>query len=306
MASYRYDPFGRRYSKTVNGVTTVYDDDPEGRVIADYDGSGHVLRLYGYLGAATAPVVVMTPTGAMNGNNPVMSLVYNHVDRQGSVVATSANGALVGSFSYTPFGESPGNPDLTGTEFGFAGYQYDAETGLYHTQNRYYDPRLGRFLSPDPLGQAAGRNVYAYVGGDPLDSVDPLGLCDNPQGCGGGSSGQLIASTAIPGVAGLTPTTPAVTSAPEQSTPTQLASVDPNASTSLPSGLASTPAPVQINAPPGLVQQAGITFKQVCFYIGCLLNNEKPEIPEPPPPPPITMPGPQAPPPAPPKREGAG
>ena len=209
MASYRYDPFGRRYSKSVNGVTTVYDDDPEGRVIADYDGSGHVLRLYGYLGAATAPVVVMTPTGAMNGDNPVMSVVYDHFDRLGSVVATSANGALVGSFSYTPFGESPGDPELTGTEFGFAGYQYDAETGLYHTQNRYYDPRLGRFLSPDPLGQAAGRNVYAYVQDDPLDSVDPLGLCDNPQGCGGGSSGQLIASTATPNVIGPVQATPA-------------------------------------------------------------------------------------------------
>ena len=177
VASTRYDPFGRRYSKTVNGVTTVYDDDPEGRVIADYDGSGHVLRLYGYLGAATAPVVVMTPTGAMNGDNPVMNVVYNHFGRLGSVVATSANGALVGSFSYTPFGESLGNPEQTGTEFGFAGYQFDAETGLYHTQNRYYDPRLGRFLSPDPLGQAAGRNVYAYVGGDPLDQTDPSGLC---------------------------------------------------------------------------------------------------------------------------------
>ena len=191
MASYRYDPFGRRYSKSVNGVTTVYDDDPEGRVIADYDGSGHVLRLYGYLGAATAPVVVMTPTGAMNGNNPVMSLVYNHVDRQGSVVATSANGALVGSFSYTPFGESPGNPELTGTEFGFDGYQYDAETGLYHKQNRYYDPRLGRFLSPDPLGQAAGKNVYAYVRDDPLDNVDPLGLWQATISGGLGFGGAL-------------------------------------------------------------------------------------------------------------------
>ena len=177
VASYRYDPFGRRYSKTVNGVTTVYDDDPEGRVIADYDGSGHVLRLYGYLGAATAPAVVMTPTGAMNGDNPVMSLVYNHVDRLGSVVATTTNGALAGSFSYTPWGEDPGDPELTGTEFGFDGYQFDAETGLYHTQPRYYDPRLGRFLSPDPLGQAAGRNVYAYVQDDPLDGTDPSGKC---------------------------------------------------------------------------------------------------------------------------------
>ncbi len=195
VASTRYDPFGRRYSKTVNGVTTVYDDDPEGRVIADYDGSGHVLRLYGYLGKATAPAVVMTPTGAMNGDNPVMSLVYNHVDRLGSVVATSASGTLADSFSYMPFGESPGDPELTGTEFGFDGYQFDAETGLYHTQNRYYDPRLGPFLSPDPLGQAAGRNVYAYVENDPLNNVDPDGTQAIPGffigAAAGGSAGYV-------------------------------------------------------------------------------------------------------------------
>ena len=64
VARDRYDPFGRRYAKTVNGVTTVYDDGPEGWVIAVYNGSGHVLRLYGYLGAAAVPVTV-TPAGAM-------------------------------------------------------------------------------------------------------------------------------------------------------------------------------------------------------------------------------------------------
>ena len=51
--------------------------------------------------------------------------------------------------------------------------QEAAETGLYHTGARYYDPRLGRFLSTDPLMQAPGLNVYAYVVGDPLNAVDP-------------------------------------------------------------------------------------------------------------------------------------
>jgi len=47
---------------------------------------------------------------------------------------------------------------------------------LYHTGARYYDPRLGRFLQPDPIGQAGGVNLYAYVGNDPLNGTDPSGL----------------------------------------------------------------------------------------------------------------------------------
>jgi RHS repeat-associated protein len=65
----------------------------------------------------------------------------------------------------------------SGTGFGYDGYRYDPETGLYHTGARYYDPRLGRFLQPDPIGQAGGVNLYAYVGNDPLNAVDPSGLC---------------------------------------------------------------------------------------------------------------------------------
>jgi len=64
----------------------------------------------------------------------------------------------------------------SGTGFGYDGYRYDPETGLYHTGARYYDPRLGRFLQPDPIGQAGGVNLYAYVNNDPLNGVDPLGL----------------------------------------------------------------------------------------------------------------------------------
>ena len=49
---------------------------------------------------------------------------------------------------------------------------------MYYARARYYDPRLGRFLSTDPLGQGQGLNVYAYVDNDPLNNVDPIGLVD--------------------------------------------------------------------------------------------------------------------------------
>ncbi|MDA8093422.1 MAG: RHS repeat-associated core domain-containing protein, partial [Betaproteobacteria bacterium] len=58
----------------------------------------------------------------------------------------------------------------------FPGQYYDAETGLSYNLNRSYDPTVGRYLEPDPLGLAAGTNLYAYTGDDPVNLTDPLGL----------------------------------------------------------------------------------------------------------------------------------
>jgi RHS repeat-associated protein len=71
------------------------------------------------------------------------------------------------------------------SDFGFAGgwgYQseyFDATNpglGLQYLEQRYYDPAIGRFLTPDPIGWAGGLNLYAYCDNDPLNYVDPSGL----------------------------------------------------------------------------------------------------------------------------------
>jgi RHS repeat-associated protein len=53
---------------------------------------------------------------------------------------------------------------------------YDAESQHYYFGYRHYDPRFGRWLSRDPLGEAGGFNLYAYCGNDPVNRHDPLGL----------------------------------------------------------------------------------------------------------------------------------
>jgi len=57
----------------------------------------------------------------------------------------------------------------------FQGQYEDVESGLYYNLNRYYDPRCGMYLSPDPIGLAGGIRPNAYVH-NPTTYIDPLGL----------------------------------------------------------------------------------------------------------------------------------
>jgi RHS repeat-associated protein len=65
---------------------------------------------------------------------------------------------------------------LTTVNFRFPGQYYDQETGLHYNWHRYYDPRLGRYITSDPIGLWVALNTYAYVDNNPLRFVDPIRL----------------------------------------------------------------------------------------------------------------------------------
>jgi RHS repeat-associated protein len=58
----------------------------------------------------------------------------------------------------------------------FQGQYLDPETGLHYNTFRYYDPDVGRFTTPDPIGLNGGLNLYQYAP-NPISWVDPLGWC---------------------------------------------------------------------------------------------------------------------------------
>jgi RHS repeat-associated protein len=81
---------------------------------------------------------------------------------------------------YFPYGQERPSATTDGTDK-FATYFRDSETGLDYAQNRYHQPGMGRFMTPDPYGPSAklidpgSWNRYAYVGGDPVNRVDRQG-----------------------------------------------------------------------------------------------------------------------------------
>jgi len=62
------------------------------------------------------------------------------------------------------------------------GQYFDEETNLHYNYFRYYDPRLGRYITSDPIGLGAGVNTYGYVSQNPIGLIDPSGLLECPGG----------------------------------------------------------------------------------------------------------------------------
>lgn len=165
--TYTYDVQGNRTAKVIDGRRTEYVVDPLNstpQVLAEYDGAGTLISRYVY---GTERLSRRTADQAVSYYlTDGRATVYQQIDDLG--VAGEAS-------SYSPFGLPAGNPEAAGG-YGFAGEQFDAETGLIYLRARYYDPQLGRFISEDPLGLAAGLNRYLYAGNNPVNYSDPSGL----------------------------------------------------------------------------------------------------------------------------------
>jgi RHS repeat-associated protein len=99
-------------------------------------------------------------------------------DHLGSVrEMVDSAGVIKMRYDYDPYGRQTKLSGTMDADFGYAGMFVHWPSGLNLTFYRAYSPDLGRWLSRDPLAEAAGLNLYAYVGNSPTKLIDVLGLC---------------------------------------------------------------------------------------------------------------------------------
>ena len=128
--------------------------------------------------SGNAPLVPL-PQAHAQTYTPVAYYYYADHLRSSSTL-TDANGAVVESNTYLPFGrDQGGNPNAFDVSRQFTGQILDSETGLYYYGARYYDPELARFIQPDTvipdLANPQSYNRYSYAANNPVKYVDPDG-----------------------------------------------------------------------------------------------------------------------------------
>ncbi len=198
-------------SEEAHGSTSysLYQDQ---RLAAETDSAGHITAHYIYLYGKPVAKIEMTANtsvthqawkaitslGGMieasgpNADDTNTSIYAIHTDQLGTPqTVTDENQHIVWQADTTPFGmakvsyaavtsaqTSQGKTAQKPFEMNLRlpGQVYDAETGLNQNYYRDYDPVLGRYTTPDPLGLEGGTNPYNYVSNNPLTNIDPLGF----------------------------------------------------------------------------------------------------------------------------------
>lgn len=153
----------------------AWKESASGRIYYLYSGWNPVCEMNS-AGTVTA-VNTFGPGGLLSRHEGTQDTFYTF-DPQGSVSQTlDSSGNTASTQLYDAYGSLLyGTPSYP---FGFGakhGYYTDQETGLQLLTHRYYDPTEGRFLTRDPIGYSGGMNLYAYVGGNSVNAVDPSGF----------------------------------------------------------------------------------------------------------------------------------
>jgi len=176
---FTYDPLGRRLDKTVHALTAhgwkesdqeyyLYDDQNE---IGAFTAPQHPknLRVLGLAAHKDNPVTV--------GIEVDGQIFAPLLDVQGNIrrLVDLDTRTIAASYNFTAFGEALKGSPRDDVPWQFASKRFDPELGFIYFGKRYYDPRLGRWLTTDPVGFVDSLNLYQYVLNNPFRYCDPRG-----------------------------------------------------------------------------------------------------------------------------------
>ncbi len=165
-SSFGYSPLGDRLSKTTGGTTRRYLTDASNPLV-EQTSSG-----------ATAATVATSGLDEFLTRTENGTTQFYLTDVQGTVVGlANPDGTIATTYAYDPGGTPTTSGATSSNPYTFTGREDDG-TGLLYYRDRYYDPQTGRFISPDPIGQAGGTNLYQYALSSPTTYTDPTG--NNP------------------------------------------------------------------------------------------------------------------------------
>ncbi len=171
---YGYDGLGMRIWSQKGSAAKVYEfHSRDNRLLMEWQpGAGGFTKEHIYAGQRRI-AEVHTITGQ------AAKVTHSHPDPSGSpAMLSDASGLVSARENYRPYGDKLISPN-TNESAGFANKAFDASTNLSYMSARYYNPTLGRFISPDPVHFVEGNihsfNRYAYANNNPMKFVDPDG-----------------------------------------------------------------------------------------------------------------------------------
>ncbi len=182
----------RRMKQDSTGTTKYLYDFDETYLLYDCDESWNVKAQY-TLGLGIDEIISKKYLDGVTWKK-----IYYHYDGLGSVVAlTDENGDLIGRYVYDSFGNIVSEPVGVDNRYTYTGREYDKDSGLYYYRARYYDAKVGRFTTVDPLlsmicsGYGGGgcgvitptasfEHPYVYCLNNPVNYKDPTGEFVDP------------------------------------------------------------------------------------------------------------------------------
>ena len=172
-----YDPLGRRTAKATH--------DGNGYLLSETRFTWDGLRLLQEHKHAQTSLYIYKdeghePLARVDGSGAQQKVRYYHNDLNGlPELLSEAEGQTVWHASYQIWGNTVQETRepyyIEEQNLRFQGQYLDRETGLHHNIFRFYDPDIGRFTTPDPIGLAGGLNLYLYST-NPQTWIDPYGL----------------------------------------------------------------------------------------------------------------------------------